>query len=66
MRQMLGVALLFFIALQLPAQTGNSEQADYAAAASKTQPTERLSALERFLLAHPQSALKLEIGRAHV
>jgi tetratricopeptide (TPR) repeat protein len=60
MRQMLGVALLFFFALQLPAQTGNSEQADYAAAASKVQATERLSALERFLLAHPQSALKLD------
>jgi hypothetical protein len=60
MRQAVGVAILFLVSLHAPAQTGNSEQAEYAAAASKVQPAERLSALEQFLNTHPQSALKLD------
>lgn len=60
MRQILGVALTFLLSLSVAAQTGNSESADYAAAASKAQPAERLSALEQFLNAHPQSALRLD------
>lgn len=61
MRQTLGVALTFLLSLSLAAQAGSPEQADYAAAASKAQPAERLSALENFLNAHPQSSLKLDV-----
>ncbi len=60
MRQILGVALIFLLSLSVTAQTGNSEPADYAAAASKAQPAERLAALENFLNAHPQGALRLD------
>jgi len=60
MRQILGVVLALVLTGALTAQTSNSEQAEYAAAAAKEQPAERLRALESFLSAHPQSPLKLD------
>jgi hypothetical protein len=59
MRQVLGVLLALAITVSLKAQS-NSEQSDYREAASKGQPAERVSALERFLTVHPQSSLKLD------
>lgn len=60
MRQFFGVLVALILSVPLLAQTGNTEQADYAAAASKEVPSARLRALENFLAAHPQSALKLD------
>ena len=60
MRQLLGVAILLIFTGALAAQTSNSDQGEYAAAASQSQPAQRLAALERFLAANPQSPLKLD------
>jgi tetratricopeptide (TPR) repeat protein len=60
MRHLPGVLLALVLCATLSAQSNNSEQADYQAAATKAQPTERLAALENFLSAHPQSSLKLD------
>jgi tetratricopeptide (TPR) repeat protein len=60
MRHLPGVLLVLVLSATLSAQSINSEQSDYQAAAAKAQPSERLKALEGFLAAHPQSALKLD------
>lgn len=60
MRRLSGVLLVFVLSAALSAQSNNSEQSDYQAAASKAQPVERLRALESFISTHPQSALKLD------
>jgi tetratricopeptide (TPR) repeat protein len=60
MRRFSGVLLVLVLSATLSAQSGSSEQADYQAAAYKTEPVERLKALENFISTHPQSALKLD------
>ncbi len=60
MRQILGVLLICILVVGAAAQTSTTEQADYTAAASKAAPADRIAALEKFLAAHPQSALKLD------